>query len=370
MSTMVGGQRGLLPGDVAPWFQGPVLNNNPHFVFDSMAGRHLLLLFCGSMGSEGVGAPLRQLAAHRNLFDDQRASFFGVTRDRTDVEAERIAPMLPGIRWFLDYDGAIARRYGAVADGQPDRDFWVLLDPMMRVVACEGLDRAEHIFRRLRSLVAVSREDAVAPVLVIPEIFEPDFCRHLIGLYEERGGQPSGFMREVDGKTIGMTDSRVKRRSDLFIRDDEMLRQQIQVRFRRRLVPLIERFLNFQVTRLERYVVACYDGDGDGGFFRAHRDNTAAGTAHRRFACTINLNAEDYEGGDLIFPEFGTRRYRAPTGGAVIFGCGMLHEALPVLRGRRYAFLPFFYDEAAARQREQIARSGRVSEELATYRAD
>jgi predicted 2-oxoglutarate/Fe(II)-dependent dioxygenase YbiX len=32
----------------------------------------------------------------------------------------------------------------------------------------------------------------------------------------------------------------------------------------------------------------------------------------------------------------------------VVFSCALLHEATPVTRGRRYAFLPFFYDEAGA----------------------
>ena len=88
-------------------------------------------------------------------------------------------------------------------------------------------------------------------------------------------------------------------------------------------------------------------------FFRAHRDNTTAGSAHRRFACTINLNAEDYDGGELRFPEFGPQTYRAPTGGAVVFSCSLLHEATPVRRGNRYAFLPFFYNEPAAKIRQQ-----------------
>jgi predicted 2-oxoglutarate/Fe(II)-dependent dioxygenase YbiX len=35
-----------------------------------------------------------------------------------------------------------------------------------------------------------------------------------------------------------------------------------------------------------------------------------------------------------------------------VFSCSLLHEALPVTRGRRYAFLPFLYDEAAARIRQ------------------
>ena len=103
---------------------------------------------------------------------------------------------------------------------------------------------------------------------------------------------------------------------------------------------------------MERDLVACYDA-ADNGFFRPHRDNTTKGTAHRRFAVTINLNAEDYEGGDLCFPEFGAKTYRAPTGGAVVFSCSLLHEARPVTKGKRYAFLPFLYDEAAAQVREQ-----------------
>lgn len=28
------------------------------------------------------------------------------------------------------------------------------------------------------------------------------------------------------------------------------------------------------------------------------------------------------------------------------FACGLMHEATPVTAGRRYAFLPFLYDEA------------------------
>ena len=114
----------------------------------------------------------------------------------------------------------------------------------------------------------------------------------------------------------------------------------------------VEKAFRFRVTRIERYIVARYDAE-DGGYFRPHRDNRTSGTAHRQFACSINLNAEDFEGGDLRFPEYGTRTYRPPTGGAVVFSCSLLHEATPVTRGARYAFLPFFYDEAgeAIRQR-------------------
>lgn len=129
------------------------------------------------------------------------------------------------------------------------------------------------------------------------------------------------------------------------------MQRQIQARLQRRLVPQIAKAFQFHATRIERYIVARYDA-AEGGHFQAHRDNNTKGTAHRRFAVTINLNADDYEGGDLAFPEFGPQTWRAPTGGAVVFSCSLLHEAKAVTRGTRYCFLPFLYDEAAAEIRE------------------
>jgi predicted 2-oxoglutarate/Fe(II)-dependent dioxygenase YbiX len=98
--------------------------------------------------------------------------------------------------------------------------------------------------------------------------------------------------------------------------------------------------------------VACYDA-AEGGYFRAHRDDTTKGTARRRYAVSLFLNPDEYEGGYLRFPEFGNLLYSAPIGGAVVFSCSLLHEATKVTRGRRYMFLPFSYDEAAAKFREE-----------------
>ena len=36
----------------------------------------------------------------------------------------------------------------------------------------------------------------------------------------------------------------------------------------------------------------------------------------------------------------------------MVFSCSLLHEATPVTKGRRFALLPFLYDDAAARERE------------------
>lgn len=338
-------------GEAVPWFSAPTLQGNPSFAFDTVAGRFVLLLFAGSTAVPAVAEARARLMSCRDLLDDHRALFFGVTIDPEDEKAGRIAKEIPGLRWFLDYDTTISRLFGAVDNEKGYSPFWMLLDPMLRVVSTTPISEPEGLFTQLRQLLEVETEERHAPVAVIPRIFEPELCRHLVSLYVANGGAASGFMREVNGVTRGIVDNSFKRRFDYNITDESLL-QILRGRIARRLLPMVERIFQFQATRIERHIVACYDGDGEGGYFRAHRDNTTLGTAHRRFACTINLNAEDYEGGCLIFPEFGPRRYRAPTGGAVVFSCSLQHEAQPVTKGKRYAYLPFLYDEAAARQRE------------------
>ncbi len=141
------------------------------------------------------------------------------------------------------------------------------------------------------------------------------------------------------------------------------MREAIRSQIVRRLVPAIERFFQFQATRMDRYIVACYDS-AMGGHFHRHRDNVNVGAQHRRFAVSINLN-KNFDGCDLVLPEFGRRTYRAPHGGALVFSCGALHQVTPVTRGKRYAFLAFLYGEADAALRE--SNNARLHQSAAQY---
>lgn len=358
----------LDPGEPAPWFHAKALDGNPRYTFDIAAGRWMVLLFLGS-GAQAVGQQaLDVVRANRDLFDDIHACFFGITMDPADAGEGRIAQELPGIRWFLDYDRAVSTAYGAAAAGEGERlgykPHWLLLDPMLRVAARAGFGDGAKIMALLRRIPRQSFE-MPAPVLMVPGILPGELCRELIALFDADGGEDSGFMRDVDGITVQRTDYNHKRRRDYHLEDPQLIGR-LNARLANTLRPMILRAFQFASTRIERHLVACYDGS-DGGHFAPHRDNTTKGTAHRRFACTINLNAEDYEGGDLVFPEYGARSYRAPTGGAVVFSCSLLHTALPVTKGRRYAFLPFFYDDEGARLRERNLTH--VAPELKNYRS-
>ena len=139
---------------------------------------------------------------------------------------------------------------------------------------------------------------------------------------------------------MGVVNHDFKQRYDYRIEDEE-IRRACVTRIHDRLTPEIYKAFQFRVNRMERYIVACYDA-AQGGHFKAHRDNTTKGTAHRRFAVSLFLNTGEYEGGMLRFPEFGSHLYTAPAGGAVVFSCSLLHQAMPVTKGQRFMFLPFF----------------------------
>lgn len=334
----------LLPGDPAPTFATPGVSN-PRYVFDTAAGRYLVLAVVPA--GPAVDRAVALIQARRTAFDDLHASAFVLIVGPDEGRAGR-QDILPGLRHLFDEDGRIAALYGA-----EEVERWFLIDPALHLMGAVSADQAAALTDRVAGLPPPSRHggpESLAPVLVTPRIFEPAFCEQLIALYRETGGTPSGFMREVDGVTRLMMNDQHKRRSDVLV-EDEDLQKQVVARLSRRLLPQIRKAFDFQATRIERYLVARYDAE-TGGFFRPHRDNTTKGTAHRRFAVSINLNA-DYDGGDLRFPEFGDRTYRPPPGGACVFSCSILHEATPVTRGERFAFLPFLYDEAAAQIRAE-----------------
>lgn len=326
----------LSVGQTIPWFVSTT-PSHPQFVFDSTAGRYVLILLLPAE-PEAQAAPLRALAAHQALFDDAKATALVIMTDPASNPSLRD---LRGLRWVADRRGAISQRYGP----EPQ---WLLADPTLRLMAKEPLEAAEAMFRRIAALPAPGEHAGVpmhAPVLIAPRIFEPELCRELIARHETAGGgEFTGVMRDQGDRTVAVMDD-LKRRRDIWIEDPE-LQAAIRERLERRLFPMIKLGFHFEATRIERYLVSCYDA-ADGAVFHPHRDNTTHGTAHRRFACSLNLN-DDFAGGDLRFGEFGPRTYRPPAGGAAVFSCTLMHEAMPVTQGRRYAFLPFFYDEAAA----------------------
>ncbi len=160
------------------------------------------------------------------------------------------------------------------------------------------------------------------------------------------------------GQRAEHVSSAMKRRSDHIVADPQRSGG-IAATVGRRVMPELARTFAYQATRFEGFKIACYEAS-DGGFFAAHRDNLSPSTAHRRFALTLNLS-DDYEGGQLRFPEYGPELYRPPAGAALLFSCSLLHEVRAVTAGRRFVLLSFLFGDHAAQPSPAAGKDSRSS---------
>ena len=352
----------LQSGNPAPQFAQRSLNGD--FNLSNLGGGFVALAFILS-SALGVGkAVLDIIAANAGIFDGEKARFIAVTHDQNDA-----ARLKGSARYevLLDCDSKVARRYGALPARLPPgatqiqfRPRFVILDRRLRVVANielrpDGSDAA-RIIPEIEALpaLAVAEPELTPPVLVVPRVFPPELCRQLIAGFEAEHRPETGIVIQEGDRTTVVMDQDSKRRRDYEITEPDLV-STLKTLLRRRLLPEIAKAFQFQATHVERHLISRYSA-AERGHFWAHRDNTSRATAYRRFAATINLNS-DYEGGTLSFPEFGPRPFKPPPGGAAVFSCSLLHAVSVVTSGKRYAYLPFFYDDAAVK----ILEEGRAS---------
>ena len=360
--------KGITLGDPIPWFRAKhIATGSPEVDIHVSAGRWILLAFLGSASELQAQSRLANLVQHAASFSDDHLIIYVVLSKPPENALTLLSLSGPVLKFIADYDGAIGEYYGA---NETPRT--IALDPMLRAIADiawnhpEGHDKILN--RLLHDLPSVDNSAGVpltAPALIVPRVFDFPLCELLIGVYEKVGGTDSGFMVDYEGKTATVAIHSKKRRQDMIVALPE-LRERIRERIATRLLPAIELYFQYQATRMDRYLVSCYDSE-IGGYFHRHRDNLNAGAEHRRFAVSLNLNS-NFEGCDLVFPEFGRRTYRPPAGGAIVFSCGALHEVTPVRNGKRYAFVSFLYGEKEAKKR--LKNNARLHEGEIPYQAD
>jgi len=355
-------------GDPIPWFRANHIGTGkPELDIHVSAGRWILLAFVGSLDQPRAQATVSTLVQQAASFTDDHLIIYIVLSRPPENPLALLSLSGPVLKFIADYDGAIGAHYGA--NEQPRT---IALDPMLRAIADITWDHPDGhdsvVSGLLHGLPSVDNSAGVpmtAPALIVPRVFDFPLCELLVNLYEKVGGADSGFMVDHDGKTATVAVHSKKRRQDMIIALPE-LRERIRERIVTRLLPAIELYFQYRATRMDRYIVSCYDSE-IGGFFHRHRDNLNAGAEHRRFAVSLNLNSA-YEGCDLIFPEFGRRTYRAPAGGAIVFSCGALHEVTAIRKGKRYAFIPFLYSETEAQKR--LENNARLHAGEIPYHAD
>ncbi len=326
-------------------------------------GKPIVMLFYPDSHKPACQAMLRDFAELYGRLESI-AHVFAINSEAVDANATAVNVAGVPYRLLSDEARVAAKTYG-VAHNLPGAplDFLgsgaftsIVADENRRIlqinrdVADRNHARAVLDFLESRPAPEAMKMPIVAPVLCVPRVFDEAFCRYLIDVFHTQGNEPTGTMHDGRGgqRTMKFDASRKVRR-DHYVRDPEV-HDRIRVLIKTRVLPEIHKAFNYRVTQFEEFKIVCYEA-ADGGHFGPHRDNNNLSAAHRRFAMTLNLNTGEYEGGYLRFPEYGPHLYRPGLGDAVVFSCGLVHQALPVTSGTRYVLLSFFFgDEAAVTQ--------------------
>ena len=344
----------LAPGDRCPNFLLPDAGNAFHAFYERVRGRPTALLFV----SPSDVAVLDAFAEAAQRFDKAGFDIFAVLAADVPAitrESERIGGRL---NLLADPKGAVTRGYATGARLNPQYAACYLMDANQRLLARNSADNAgdekladwaHRLLTQMAPAETVTHRSSGAPVLLLPQVLDPSMCRALIDRWERAGHQEGEVTSIVDGKEVTRVYDKLKRRRDHPIHEPEVL-QGLAATIGRRIAPELVKAFHFEAFKFDRFIITCYDS-GRGDYFRAHRDNESASTSERRFALTLNLNTDEYEGGELVFPEYGPHLYAPPAGGAVIFSCSLLHEAMAVTRGRRFGIFGFFFGEAEEAQR-------------------
>ena len=339
-------------GDIVPplQFSGP--DGKPILLnADDIAGNYIVLLLCPTLAGGIADELLRRFEAVGGQFKAAGILLYAVSPQTAGKNAASLGlsfPILsdPGGR-SLELFGVVDKATGMAGP------LAVLIRPNQHVMGCyRGIDSdpAEAILAAVaadagnRQAVPTPRHP---PVLMVPDVLSRKDCEELIGIFVLQGNV---WVETGHGNRNMQSDYKM-RIPDYGRRDrvdhwviNKTTTQFIYDRLSSRLFPEIEKAFQYRVTRFERFRIGCYHGER-GGEIHGHRDNSQPAAAYRRFACSINLNTEQFEGGELRFPEYGGHLYRPETGTAIAFSSSLLHEPLHVTTGTRYVLLAFLYGE-------------------------
>ena len=338
----------LGPGDIMPTMAltdmaGAAVDLNA----DDLSGNYIVLVL--QRDSRAVNAQLSAFETKRARVDAVGAKLFVVLPADVPPAGDEVMAAATALR---DQSGALFAAFGA---GPGHDSVTILIAPNQHIALVAHDTDPDHADRVLdlidgRAEARRTRQlEMHPPVLLVPDVLSPEDCQKLISIYRFQGNE---FVESGHNVVQGRT-SDCKMKIDDYGRVDRIdhwvvtsdTNAFIDQRLRARLFPEIKKAFQYPITRREHYRIACYEGER-GGEPHGHRDDTASIVAHRRFAVTINLNTENYEGGELRFPEFGDQRYRPPTGAAIVFSCSLLHEVMHVVSGRRFALLAFLFGDS------------------------
>jgi len=331
----------LLAGDLVPdWALSDLDGKRTSLYSDAIEGRPLVIVFCPRYSEANV-AVLNQFEAQLDAFAVHGAAIFAVFPN--EKSARRYASLPFPV--LVDRQQQLSQMFGSEVTTVVLRNN----NHVKGIVTGDGKPHFELSLGLAASVKAemptIFVEHRHPPVLLIPEVLSTDDCQRLVEIFHSRG---KTFLEQKAATDYLGTDYKMRipehmreDRIDHFFFDKdtvEFLKHRLN-----RVIPEIHRAFQYRITKYESLRMARYEGTR-AGLGYGHRDNIPPFT-HRRFAMSINLNTDEFEGGALRFPEFGDQRYRPESGTGIIFSSSLLHEAMQVTAGHRFVFLAFLFGD-------------------------
>ena len=335
-------------GDRAPNFILKDQRNEQFELYTSISGGPIVLVIL-SLGKSNTTKLLSKFEEKYLEYKAQDIDLFIVSNASQKKCSDLAKEVHLSFPLLADHNNSATKWFLSSSNTQSPVAF--ILDPNQRLIATESRagkdeslpERALELAKKIVPRGIPKCISVVAPVLLIPNIFSQDQCQRWINFFETSNNAPGKIQPRSSKGKKKIIDHGIKRRTDHVIFDQTKEVEIINI-LGPRIGPEVSKVYHFVNWYFERLRISCYKSS-DAGFFKPHRDNFNEQTKDRRYAITINLNSEDYVGGDLRFPEYGPDLYRPPTGAAIVFSCSLLHEVLPVTRGNRFVFLTFLIEQ-------------------------
>lgn len=357
----------LSAGDRAPSCIG-ISAKGTVYAFEEQAGRAAVLILARRLTSLGFEALLKELSGYADELSSREVDLVALV----DEDVEKVfefnlshpsrVNLVGALNDFLERN-KLNTKLPEVLAGSPG-DFMeqigfdgvapeiLVVDRGLRIEGRIASNNPEQMvaitMATVRGLLTEEARDIYtpAPVIILPHLFDFDFCRELVELHKTSvTAESPAFALGAEGQMLHKLDYNLKKRRDCLLEREHPMHVRITDILMRRCIPEIKRAFQADVSYTDRINIACYPGDG--GHFRRHRDNRPDIVSYRKFALSINLTttADGYEGGHLLLPEYNPHHYRCPPGAGIIFSVALLHEITPVLSGNRYVMVTHFHDE-------------------------